>query len=101
MYYTIYALDRPDAGDLRVRTRTVHREYLHNPDLPVRLILAGPLLDDDGETMVGSLIVVEAPSREAVEAFSGADPYRTVGLIGSVVIRPWNWNTGNPDMAAH
>src|SRR3546814_20847566 len=76
MYYIIYALDRPDAGDLRIKTRAAHREYLHRPDLPVRLVLAGPLLADDAVTIIGSVIVVAADSRSQVEAFSAADPYR-------------------------
>src|SRR3546814_7841064 len=77
MYYIIYALDRPDAGDLRIKTRAAHREYLHRPDLPVRLVLAGPLLADDAVTIIGSVIVVAADSRSQVEAFSAADPYRS------------------------
>src|SRR3546814_18258922 len=86
MYYIIYALDRPDAGDLRIKTRAAHREYLHRPDLPVRLVLAGPLLADDAVTIIGSVIVVAADSRSQVEAFSAADPYRHAGLVGSVRI---------------
>src|SRR3546814_9384383 len=83
MYYIIYALDRPDAGDLRIKTRAAHREYLHRPDLPVRLVLAGPLLADDAVTLIGSVIVVAADSRSQVEAFSAADPYWHAGLVGS------------------
>src|SRR3546814_1910063 len=67
MYYIIYALDRPDAGDLRIKTRAAHREYLHRPDLPVRLVLAGPLLADDAVTIIGSVIVVAADSRSRSE----------------------------------
>ncbi|MBJ7437799.1 MAG: YciI family protein [Sphingopyxis sp.] len=100
MYFVIYALDRPDAGDLREKTRPAHREYLHGSDLPVRLRLAGPLLADDGATMIGSLIIVEADDSASVEAFSAADPYRLAGLVGSVTIRPWNWTTGNRDAEA-
>jgi uncharacterized protein len=99
MYFVIYALDRPNALDIRLRTRAAHRDYLRQPNLPVKLKVAGPLLGLDEETMVGSLIVVEAESFEKVEAFSANDPYRKAGLVGSVSIRPWNWTTGNPDLA--
>src|SRR3546814_1076970 len=68
MYYIIYALDRPDAGDLRIKTRAAHREYLHRPDLPVRLVLAGPLLADDAVTIIGPVIVVAADSRSQVRS---------------------------------
>jgi hypothetical protein len=97
MYFAIYALDRPGAREIRDKTRAAHREYLHRGDSPVRLKLAGPLLDHDGETMIGSLIVVEANSFADVEQFSANDPYRHAGLVGSVQIRPWEWTTGRPD----
>jgi uncharacterized protein len=99
MYFAIYALDCPDAGDLRANTRAAHREYLHASRPSVRLMAAGPLLAADGATMVGSLIIVEAGDLEAVERFSSEDPYRLAGLVGSVSIRPWNWTFGNPDSA--
>jgi hypothetical protein len=46
--------------------------------------------------MTGSLLVVEAESREAVEQFSRGDPYRKVGLFAEVQIDAWNWVTGKP-----
>jgi uncharacterized protein len=98
MYFAIYCLDRPDALDIRLRTRDTHRAYLHRPDLPVKLKLAGPLLGADGKTMLGSLIVVDADNLSTVEAFCANDPYRKAGLVGSVSIRPWNWTAGNPDL---
>src|SRR3546814_6429207 len=88
----------PDSNDLRIKTRAANREYLHRPDLPVRLVLAGRLLDDDAVTIIGSVIVVAADSRSQVEAFSAADPYRHAGLVGSVRIELWNWTTGNPEL---
>jgi uncharacterized protein YciI len=60
------------------------------------LVLAGPLLSPNGHTMTGSLLVVEAENREAVEEFSRGDPYRKVGLFADVQIDPWNWVTGKP-----
>ena len=60
------------------------------------MALSRPLLEDDGSTVVGSLIVVEADGREAAESFSTNDPYRLAGLVGSVTSRPWSWTTGNP-----
>ena len=99
MYFVIYALDRPDAQELRVKTRPVHRDYLRRPDSPVKLKLAGPLLGLDGETMVGSMIIVEADSLPTVEAFCKDDPYRKAGVVGSYTIRQWNWTTGNPDLS--
>jgi uncharacterized protein YciI len=97
MYFVITALDRPGSIDLRLKTRDAHREYLHGEHAQIQLKLAGPLLAEDGKTMIGSLIVVEAADRETVEAFSASDPYRKADLFSSVSVLQWQWNTGRPD----
>ncbi|MCJ9734758.1 hypothetical protein MOV75_31895, partial [Bradyrhizobium sp. PRIMUS42] len=33
------------------------------------------LVSDDGQTMIGSLFLIEAPGRGEVEAFNRADPF--------------------------
>jgi uncharacterized protein len=97
VYFAIIGLDRPGTADLRQRTRAAHREYLHADHPAISLKLAGPLLSRDGNTMVGSLIVVQAADLAAAESFSASDPYRSADLFEEVTIRPWSWSTGNPD----
>jgi uncharacterized protein YciI len=46
--------------------------------------------------MNGSLLVVDAPDAEAVEAFSAADPYRLAGLFERVEVRAWRQSIGAP-----
>ena len=41
--------------------------------------------------MNGSLFIMEAEDRSAAEAFVADDPYNQVGLIETVVIRPFHW----------
>jgi uncharacterized protein YciI len=48
--------------------------------------LSGPLVADDGKTMIGSLMIVEAPDRATVEAFNRADPFHAAGLWEKVNI---------------
>ncbi len=81
MHFVIHAFDRPDAGDLRVRTRPDHLEYLED----FEVAFGGPMLTDDGE-MCGSLIVLDVEDRAAAEAFAAADPYAKAGLFGQVTI---------------
>ena len=42
--------------------------------------MSGPLVADDGQTMIGSLFLIEAPSRAEVEAFNHADPFAAAGI---------------------
>jgi uncharacterized protein len=98
MYFVIVGIDRPGMDETRLRVRPSHRDYLHQAHERITLKLAGPLLQPDGKTMMGSLIVIEAPSLAAAEAFSAGDPYREADMFSDVTIRPWNWTTGNPDL---
>ena len=82
MLYAIHALDRADAGPLRLATRSAHLEYAAGFDT----IYGGPLLDEAGE-MCGSLIVLEAENRTAAEDFVEGDPYTRAGLFASVDVR--------------
>ncbi len=81
MHFVIYAIDRLEAGSLRMRTRPAHLDYLDEFDI----VFGGPMLDDDG-LMCGSLIVVRAEDRAEAEAFAAGDPYALAGLFETVTI---------------
>ncbi|WP_029056922.1 YciI family protein [Stappia stellulata] len=84
MPYVIHCLDRPDAGDLRKRTRAEHLEYMiaHGD----AVVFGGPLQSDDGARVIGSLMVLSHESREAVERFLDAEPYAAAGLFAQVSV---------------
>ena len=88
MLFAIFCTDKEDYLDVRLDNRPQHVEHLKS--IGEQLVFAGPTLADDGETMNGSLIVVDMDGRDAVDAFAAADPYKQAGLFESVVIRPWN-----------
>ena len=83
--------DHPGALERRMSVRETHLAYIRDNGGMVRL--AGPLLDDAGD-MAGSMFIIEAPDRAAVEAFSAADPYRQAGVFARVEIRPWKVTVG-------
>lgn len=94
--FTIYALDAPDSAPKRAEHGEAHRDRLRaSSGPPVEVIIAGPLLGADDKP-VGSLIVVEAESVEAVEAFVATDPYSHAGVYRSVDIKPIRWTIGTP-----
>lgn len=87
MLFVLICEDRPDSLELRLANRERHLAYAGT--LADRIRLAGPMLADDGETMVGSLFLIEAESREAVLEINAADPYTQAGLFEKVTVRPF------------
>lgn len=87
MHFAFVCLDKPDHGRIRQDNRAAHLDYLQQHK--DRVLIAGPLLSDDGERPVGSLLVLDFADRAAAEAFAAGDPYAQAGLFESVAIRPW------------
>ena len=87
MLFSIFCTDKEDHLDVRLDNRAAHVEHLKS--IGARLIFAGPTLNDDLETMNGSLIVVDFETRAEVDAFAQQDPYAQSKLFESVIIRPW------------
>ncbi len=94
MYFAFICTDKPDGLPIRKANRPEHLAYLQG--LGDTLIFAGPFTAEDGETMTGSLVVVDAPTRAAAQAIAEADPFAKAGLFASVDIRPWKWTLGKP-----
>jgi len=97
MHFLITNLDRPDCEELRRRLRPAHLGFLHGSHAGLTVALAGPLLADDGITMIGSLIVVDALDQEVARRFSLDDPFKKAGLFETTTIRRWKWTFGNAD----
>ncbi|MFZ1070722.1 MAG: YciI family protein [Methyloceanibacter sp.] len=94
MLYALICTDKPNSLAMRKAKRPEHVAYLKS--LGDTLKLAGPFTEADGETMNGSLIVVEAASLLAAKEIAAGDPYAKAGLFASVEIRPWIWTLNNP-----
>ncbi|MEM6383255.1 MAG: YciI-like protein [Pseudomonadota bacterium] len=88
MLFALMCTDKPNHLHVRQETRAEHLAFLEA--LGDHLKAAGPFLDENG-TPNGSLIVVEADDRAAIERIAANDPYAEAGLFESVDIRPWNW----------
>jgi hypothetical protein len=84
MLWSVYCLDKPDSLALRQATRPTHLAYLEG--FKDRMVYGGALLAADGQTPIGSLLVIKLPDRAAAEAFSAGDPYAKAGLFERVAI---------------
>ena len=84
MIFSFILIDKPDAGDLRQRIRPEHKAYLAG--VAECMAFAGPLVADDGQTMLGSLLAIDFPSRDAAHAWLADEPFTRAGLYASVTI---------------
>ncbi len=93
MLYIIYQLDKPDAAEARAKARAAHLAYLErHKDV---LVLGGALLADADDTRLGSVLILNVPSRQAAEEFSANEPLRKAGVFETVRItrmRRGQWN---------
>jgi uncharacterized protein len=98
MLYTFVLLDKPQAAELRQRVRPEHKAYLGA--VGDRIAFAGPLTTDDGQAMIGSLLVIEFASREAAQAWLANEPFTRAGLYASAAVHAfvnlWPQRAGFP-----
>jgi hypothetical protein len=93
MLFVIFCIDKPNAAETRAANMKAHVDYLATN--PVKLHMSGPLVaDDDPDKVVGSLYVVEADSRAAVEEFQRNDPLVAADIWETVEVRAFNKRLG-------
>lgn len=101
MLYAFMLIDRPDGGALRQRVRPEHKAYLGG--VADRIAFAGPLVHDDGVTMLGSLLVIDFESRESAMAWMAEEPFTRAGLYAGVTVQAfsnlWPQKAGFPPPA--
>jgi uncharacterized protein YciI len=101
MLFAFILIDKPDHGELRQRVRPVHKDYL--AAVAAHMAFAGPLTHDDGKTMLGSLLVIDFPSRDAAHAWLAEEPFTKAGLYASTTIHAfvnlWPQKAGFPPAA--
>ena len=95
MLFVVHAMDRKDALPIRAKLWRAHRIHLDEaPRHGVEVVTAGPLVDDDGETPIGSLFIVDAKDRAALDAFTRSDPYLANGVWETIEIHAYNKKRG-------
>jgi uncharacterized protein YciI len=85
MLWIISAVDKPDAGAMRMELRAAHREYLATVNH--RIFYSARQETDDGVHAVGTLFIIEADDRAAAEKFIREEPFERAGMFESVSIR--------------
>jgi uncharacterized protein YciI len=85
MHFIIYCIDVPNSAPLRAQHVEDHKAYLSTA--PLKILISGPLLEDDRETINGSCFLVEAADKDQVLEFNHRDPFTRAGIWERVEIR--------------
>ena len=96
MLFVIHGIDKP-GSPLRNQLIDEHRAYLAAS--PIRTIASGPLMDDWGEQIIGSVIIVDCENRSAVDRLMADEPFNLAGLYETLTINRWHQRVG--DIAHH
>lgn len=85
MHFVIYCLDVPDSESIRAQHFEEHKANLSSA--PFKILVSGPLLEDDNQTINGSCLLIDAMNKEQVLAFFKNDPFTKAGVWRQVEIR--------------
>jgi uncharacterized protein len=95
MLWVVHAIDKKDALATRAKFYRDHRIHLDRAEsYEVGVVTAGTLVADDGETPAGSIFVIDAKNRAAVDAFTRSDPYCINKVWESVQVHGYNKKRG-------
>jgi uncharacterized protein YciI len=78
----------PDALSRRMQQRQAHIEGVRKMKAEGSFLDGGAMLDDQGR-MIGSMVLVEFPSRSEVDAWLAGDPYVTGQVWEHITVRPF------------
>ncbi len=92
MLFVIFCIDRAGAQTTRQDTIQAHIDYVSGAD--VDIVMSGPLVPDGGGAPIGSLFLVEAADRAAVEAFQHGDPLYRAGIWETIEVRAFDKRVG-------
>ena len=92
MLFAIHCLDKDGVLERRMSVMQAHRDYLETA--PVTVVMSGPLMSDDEQTIIGSFYLIEAADRAAIEAFQKDDPLVEADLWKSMHVNVFHKRVG-------
>ncbi len=82
-----YHRDRPGSMTLREELLEEHWSYMDR--YQAQMIARGPTLAGDGDTLTGSVHIVDLPDPAAARAFAFDEPNYQAGVYRDVLLRRW------------
>ena len=90
MAWMIVSEDSADGPSLRADRALMDAHWQYELSIKDRILAAGSLRSDDGETPKGSLLILDVETREDAQSLLDADPATKAGLRANVTICYWN-----------
>jgi uncharacterized protein len=92
MEFFCYHRDRPGSAALRHELLEEHWSYMDR--YATVMIARGPTFADDGDTLTGSVHIVDLPDPAAARAFAFDEPSYQAGAYRDVLLRRWRNTLG-------
>jgi uncharacterized protein YciI len=86
MLFAVTIEDKPGMAATRRAVRAAHLDWLERHR--AMLVIAGPIMDAQGNS-IGSVRVIDAPDRAAVDALTDGDPFAQAGCFARVSVNPY------------
>jgi uncharacterized protein YciI len=84
-----HGLDQPGAGALRQKFRAAHETYLAQH---ASMVMArGPLVADDGEQPIGSVLLLDVPDMDTARVFMEQEPFYSNGVYKDINFHRWRF----------
>lgn len=95
MLFVIHCLDAADGTPRRMENYPAHKAHLERTaEFGIQIVMSGPLVKDDGESPIGSMFVIEAPNRAAVEKYQHVDPFYQAKVWQNITITAFKKTKG-------
>jgi uncharacterized protein YciI len=97
MLWAISRVAAPNFAAMREKGLQAHLDYLHSQRSI--LVVSGATLTDDGNEVIGSLLIVNVNRRAEAKAFVDGDPFTMAGMFTNVTITRMRKGQWNPQAA--
>ena len=85
--FVVKCIDKIGGLMLRLEHRPAHLAFLEEQE--TKVVMAGPILSDDLQSPIGSLLVLDIDDRAELSEFLAQDPYAQAGLFQQVEVLPY------------
>jgi uncharacterized protein YciI len=92
MEFFCYHRDRP--GSMPLRDELLEKHWSYMDRFATAMIARGPTFASDGETVAGSVHIVDLPDPAAARAFAFDEPNYQAGVYRDVMLRRWRNTLG-------